>query len=565
MQVLVRDDLADALIQTASSTLRNAATSNENQDASSDGVAPMTNFTSATRSSFPSTWSPGSSIQLMPPKLSDTTDRSLFRRARLAVFDPHGYRHQRGLRRPLFYKSGYLSCTKCNGLTFIDASALRTILELKSLGDFGKVRPENLPPCVGCGQTAGLRVGAHDFLSLIEGGKEALARRRRLERIAAKMLQRAFRRHLHIQWRKAEIIRQHTVQLLRYRSAQVIQAMLRGRLGRRVFETEKWLTVVKKAHRLLIKHALDHYPHRKRVFWYKNEAEERQLYADYRMLVLRTGFRPPRIVVEQNIREIATRVLEREAELVRRIQARWRGLSVRRYLVVFRKELRRHREVRASMVFRLQRTVRGWSHRKRFSKLKSQKAEQNILADYLATRATKNNDDACTEGMSRLRRAYVTERQEELTARLMGHSNPKLAGGLKMKAFFESPYGDDVVSGLMNHQVWQAWQQRKDLEQKDLERQKRAEWVRLKQLEDPQLAKYFKEEMTTRNVYVINKLRWDRRALKNVASALKDYNRTGGRKYDFPETINQDPMAILFERHSTDGQALLRRYSKGNV
>lgn len=103
-------------------------------------------------------------------------------------------------------------------------------------------------------------------------------------------------------------------------------------------------------------------------------------------------------------------MLEREAELVGRIQALWRGLSVRRYLVVFRRELRRHREVRASMVFRLQRTVRGWSHRKRFSKLKSQKAEQNILADYLATRATKNNDDACTEGMSRLRRAYITER-----------------------------------------------------------------------------------------------------------------------------------------------------------
>lgn len=26
--------------------------------------------------------------------------------------------------------------------------------------------------------------------------------------------------------------------------------------------------------------------------------------------------------------------------------------------------------------------------------------------------------------------------------------------------------------------------------------------------------------------------------------------------------INEDPMAILNERHSTDGQALLRRYSK---
>lgn len=138
----------------------------------------------------------------------------------------------------------------------------------------------------------------------LAGGKEALARRRRLELIATKMMQRAFRRHLHTQWRLAEHTRQRTMYLLRYRSAQVIQAMLRGRLGRRVFETEKWLVVVKKSSRLLIQHALNHYPHRKRVFWYKNAAEEEQLYADYRLLIQRTGFRPPRTVVEQNIREI---------------------------------------------------------------------------------------------------------------------------------------------------------------------------------------------------------------------------------------------------------------------
>lgn len=51
-------------------------------------------------------------------------------------------------------------------------------------------------------------------------------------------------------------------------------------------------------------------------------------------------------------------------------------------------------------------------------------------------------------------------------------------------------------------------------------------------------ARYFKEEMTARNVYVIRKLRWDRSAHKNVASALKDYNQTGGRKYDFPESVS---------------------------
>ena len=43
--------------------------------------------------------------------------------------------------------------------------------------------------------------------------------------------------------------------------------------------------------------------------------------------------------------------------------------------------------------------------------------------------------------------------------------------------------------------------------------------------------------MKARNVYVINKLRWDRRALKNVPSALRDHNKNGGRKYEFPENV----------------------------
>ncbi|CAM9252367.1 unnamed protein product [Pylaiella littoralis] len=112
--------------------------------------------------------------------------------------------------------------------------------------------------------------------------------------------------------------------------------------------------------------------------------------------------------------------------------------------------------------------------------------------------------------------------------------------------------------------MWEVSRREKGVEDKDLQRKNRAEWVRLKQLEDPQLAMYFREEMTARNVYVINKLGWDRRALQDVPSTLREYNSTRGRKYDFPENINEDPMAILYERHSTDGQALLRRYSKGN-
>lgn len=158
----VREDIADVLVEEAAFALRYAATAR----------SPPANIPGNTsKKYFPSTWSVGSSIQLVPAKNSDTTDRSLFRRARLASFDPDGYAQNRGLRRPLFYKSGHLTCTKCNGITFIDASALRSILELTVSGTSGRVlvQPECLPPCVGCGETAGLRVGAHDFLSLIEG------------------------------------------------------------------------------------------------------------------------------------------------------------------------------------------------------------------------------------------------------------------------------------------------------------------------------------------------------------------------------------------------------------
>lgn len=131
-----------------------------------------------------------------------------------------------------------------------------------------------------------------------------LAIRRRLEKAAARVVQRAFRRHLRIQWRVAKAAQERATFLLEYRSAQAIQAMLRGRLGRRVFETEKWLQVLKKASRLLIQHALGHHPNRRRVFWYRGPAEEEQLFYDYRELVQRTGFQPPRLVVEENIREI---------------------------------------------------------------------------------------------------------------------------------------------------------------------------------------------------------------------------------------------------------------------
>ncbi|CAM9182335.1 unnamed protein product, partial [Choristocarpus tenellus] len=362
------------------------------------------------RMQVPSSWSVESSIQIVPPKLIDTTDRSLYKKSGQFGFDPDGYRKDKGLRRSLFYKSGYLSCTKCNGVTFIDSAALRVALDLKALFSSDFFPQQSLPPCAMCGETGGLRVGAQDFLHLIQGGQKELFRRRRLEKASVVSLQRAYRRYLGIQWGVAESGKQKTTFLLDFRSAQVIQAIMRGRLGRRIFHTERWLRVIKRAHPILVQYALKSSPDQKKVFWYKNKAEETQLYRDYVELVQRTGCRPPRMVVEDNIHEIATRVIARQAQLARRIQSRWRGFSVRRYILVFRRELKRQREVRASMAFRLQRLVRGWIHRRLARKTKSVDWGRRAMAEYKGGRDEQGCGTASKEGMQRLCAAYVLER-----------------------------------------------------------------------------------------------------------------------------------------------------------
>lgn len=80
--------------------------------------------------------------------------------------------------------------------------------------------------------------------------------------------------------------------------------MARGRLARRVFVTEKYLYVIRESHPILLQYALKP---RKRadnigtVFWYKRQDEIKLLYQDYVLLSARTGFNPPRVVVEKNI------------------------------------------------------------------------------------------------------------------------------------------------------------------------------------------------------------------------------------------------------------------------
>eukprot|EP00953_Heterococcus_sp_UTEX-ZZ885_P019795 11049-Heterococcus_DN1.PRE.1 len=62
----------------------------------------------------PTSWTRDSSIQLVPPKMLDTTDQTLPLRGKEGGFDPAGFAEERGLRRRLFYNSPFLTCAACN-------------------------------------------------------------------------------------------------------------------------------------------------------------------------------------------------------------------------------------------------------------------------------------------------------------------------------------------------------------------------------------------------------------------------------------------------------------------
>ena len=106
----------------------------------------------------------------------------------------------------------------------------------------------------------------------------------------------------------------------------------------------------------------------------------------------------------------AQRILERKTELASRIQARWRGVSVRRYLIVFRREIRRQRQVRTGMALRIQRATRGWCHRRLARRWRSQRAAQEAMEQYRCQGKAKADEDAQRCGSRRLFREYVRER-----------------------------------------------------------------------------------------------------------------------------------------------------------
>ena len=242
------------------------------------------------------------------------------------------------------------------------SSSSKSTAEDKKKQNLALQNIEGLPACRRCGRTDMFVIGPQDY-------REEIAARKKVEREkkakingACRVIQRSYRAYVRRMYATAAARARKALEMLQYQASTQICRIARGRLARRVFATEKCLAVIKDAHPILLAYALrkrQKDSNAKAVFWYKRMDEEKLLYQDYVLLCARTGFQPPRVMVEENILEIFTRIMIRKDELVTTVEKRWRGLMCRRIVVFFRTELVRLRNWVFSRVLKIQRIYRG--------------------------------------------------------------------------------------------------------------------------------------------------------------------------------------------------------------
>ncbi len=94
------------------------------------------------------------------------------------------------------------------------------------------------------------------------------------------------------------------------------------------------------------------------------------VFKNYMELVEKTGYQPPRQIVEVNIKEISVRILRRKGELIILVQRRWRGFMARRIVKFYRTEISRMFQYKVSRAMKIQRVFRGHFARLLIPKLK---------------------------------------------------------------------------------------------------------------------------------------------------------------------------------------------------
>ncbi|KAG3204412.1 hypothetical protein PC128_g1904 [Phytophthora cactorum] len=264
----------------------------------------------------------------------------------------------------------YLTCQRCNSVTFVDLKRVRRKADQLAAAKAGEGEDttclyEQVPKCPGCGSTRYLRAGVVSFQEQIEEERNAIKEFERRRVPATALLQRIARGFLgRMEFRRRLVERERYLRKIK-RAATKIQTRVRGMQARRRAVIERCLRIIRFMAPQILSYALASRPNEPPVFWYSNTAELSVFYWNYREYVRRSGGKPTLIKVENNVLEITRRVLRREYTLVSRIQARWRGLATRMVFREFKRQKGWLRGIQQSPAVKIQRLVRGVASRRR--------------------------------------------------------------------------------------------------------------------------------------------------------------------------------------------------------
>ena len=470
--------------------------------------------------------------------------------AKLMNFDAEGFNKDIGLQKDMFYWSPFMTCAKCNTMAIIDSVNARSYASHSHVPTAvaREMRPEPLPRCHVCGSTQDWWMGSHDLLKLIAGSRKELKAKLKAQRRSAKKIQRAFRFYLRRARGRAERNARQIRYMLEFRASSVMEAVVRGRLGRRKAHCTKSLRIIQRAHNKLLQRALTDRTYKRKCFWYKPD-QVKILYQDYVLLAERTGFQPARVLVEENIHEIARRIRIRESYLCTLIQKKWRGISARKFLIIYRREFTRVKEIRCGAAFRVQRLFRGWVGRKLYENLIIAKAKAKAFGGYLYERMVYDENKDVAARRTKLGNYYTDERMKERSARVTGLVHPGAAGGNKMQAFNESAYGtsagEESVAFLMTSLGMKVKEIRQREEGKVEAKKNRGEFVRVEQMQGRAKRLYYADEVKQRTVDIIEKLTTEM-PVRDTHAMLSRHNARGD-KFKYPAEIYVDPTEALWE------------------
>ena len=386
-----------------------------------------------------------SSIQLLQARVIDFTNRNAVVTAEKYGFDREGFKNGRPLTKRLFYRDPYLTCSWCNELMFVDVDRLHQKITLPvEIGD--RIQSEYLPNCEKCGRADCYFIGSHDFSEIIANRDVVEKRKREKELAASIVIKRTYRAYLKRRYATAAAAARLARKLLEFKAATIMAALGRRRLARRRFNTEKLLLSIKQSHPVLTAWAIRGDMIRKQLFWFTKQVELDMLYFNYIDLIERKGFDPCRYVLEDNIREIAVRIVERKSILLALIQRLWRGFMARRIVKYFRTEVIRMRQFTISRILMIQRAYRGHAVRVKMPKFIALQRRGKLMAKYQDQAMKQLKGSHLKQLRDTMMESYAHERREEKTARFTQRIDlPYYHDNKKMKAFAASCYYDDKL------------------------------------------------------------------------------------------------------------------------